>query len=147
MHNFLKPVLAATAVALILSAGPALAELLNLKAELTGASEVPPADTAGTGTVEATFDTDTKVFTWTINYEGLSGNATAAHFHGPAPEDGVADPVVPIEGDLTSPINGNATLDDQQATDLQGGAWYFNIHTEKYPDGELRGQVMKAEAM
>ena len=52
--------------------------------------------------------------------------------------------MVPIEGDLASPINGNATLDDQQATDMQAGLWYFNIHTEKFPDGELRGQVLKA---
>ena len=55
--------------------------------------------------------------------------------------------IVPIEGDLASPIQGEATLDDAQAADLQAGKWCFNIHTAQYPDGELRGQVVAADAM
>lgn len=137
------PAIAGAALALILAAGPALAETMNLKANLKGSEEVPPADSAGTGTVEATFDTDTKVLTWTITYSGLSGDAAAAHFHGPAAVGANAGPVVPIEGNVASPISGTATLADQQATDLQAGMWYFNIHSAKFPDGELRGQVTK----
>lgn len=148
MHHIVKPALAiGMAAALAFAAAPAFAEVINLKAELKGSSEVPPNDSPGTGTLEGTFDTDTKVLTWTITYEGTTGPVTAAHFHGPATETAAAAPILPLEGDLASPINGNATLDDQQATDLQGGAWYINLHTEQYPDGELRGQVMKAEAM
>ena len=144
MHHFAKPALIAVTMALLLSVTPAMAEIVNYTADLAAASVVPPTDSTATGKVEATFDTETKVFTWTITYEGLSGPGTAAHFHGPAPEGENAGPVAPIEGDLASPISGNATLDDQQATDLQGGLWYFNIHTEKFPDGEIRGQVVKA---
>ena len=141
MHlNLTRTLLAATAV-LALTAMPAFAEQLKFSAELTGAAEVPPTDTTGTGKVEATYDTDSKVFTWTITYEGLSGDAVAAHFHGPAAEDANAGPVVPIADPLASPINGNATLTDEQATQLQGGSWYFNVHTAKFPDGEIRGQV------
>lgn len=147
MHHALKPALAAAAALLLLSTGSAFAEVLNLSGELSGASEVPPNDSAGTGAVEATFDTESKEFTWTVTYEGLTGDATAAHFHGPAPEGENADPVVPIEGDLASPIEGSATLDDQQAADLQAGLWYFNVHTAEYPDGELRGQVLQGGAM
>ncbi len=144
MHHFAKPALIAVTMSLLLSVTPAMAEIVNYTADLAAASVVPPTDSTATGKVEATFDTETKVFTWTITYEGLSGPGTAAHFHGPAPEGENAGPVAPIEGDLASPISGNATLDDQQATDLQGGLWYFNIHTEKFPDGEIRGQVVKA---
>jgi hypothetical protein len=53
---------------------------------------------------------------------------------------------VPIDGALASPIAGSATLTDEQITQLQGGMWYFNVHTAEYPDGEIRGQV-KAAAM
>ena len=134
---------AATA-ALAFSMTPAFAETVNLVADLTAASEVPATDSAGTGKVEATLDTETKVFTWTVTYEGLSGDATAAHFHGPAAEGANAPPVVPIDGALASPINGNATLTDEQMTQLQGGQWYFNLHTAKFPDGEIRGQVKPA---
>lgn len=146
MHIRTVPAIAATAIALLL-ATPAYAELVNFSATLSGSEEVPPNDSAGSGTVEATFDTDSKVFTWTITYEGLTGDPTAAHFHGPADPGANAGPVVPIEGGLASPIEGEATLDDAQAADLQAGKWYFNLHTAQYPDGELRGQVTADDAM
>ncbi len=136
--------LVAITAAGLLFAAPAQAEMLNMTAELNGASEVPANDSAGTGTLEATYDTETKMFTWTVTYDGLTGDATAAHFHGPAAPDANAGPVVPIEGDLASPIEGSATLTDEQATQLQDGMWYFNLHTAQYPDGEIRGQVTKA---
>jgi hypothetical protein len=104
---------------------------------------MPPTQSTGTGTVQASYDTDTKVFTYTIEYSGLSGDATAAHFHGPAAPGENADPVVPIPDPLASPINGSATLDDTQAADLLDGKWYFNVHTAQYPDGEIRGQVLE----
>ena len=121
----------------------ATAESVAFKAELKGSSEVPPNQSQGTGTVDATFDTESKAFVWTIDYSGLSGDATAAHFHGPAAADANAGPVIPMEGSLTSPIKGEATLTDEQATQLQDGMWYFNLHTAQYPDGELRGQMAK----
>lgn len=136
--------LAAITSAALLLAGPAYAETLNMTAELSGAAEVPANDSAGTGTLEATYDTETMLFTWTVTYEGLTGDATAAHFHGPAAADANAGPVIPIEGDLASPIEGSATLTEEQATQLQDGMWYFNVHTAEYPDGEIRGQVMAA---
>ena len=55
-----------------------------------------------------------------------------------------APPVVPIPaGALASPIKGTATLTDAQAADLQAGKLYFNVHSAKFPDGEIRGQVTK----
>ena len=137
---------AIAAAGLLLFAAPAYAEMLNMSAELTGAAEVPPNDSAATGMLEATYDTETMMLTWTVTYDGLTGEATAAHFHGPAGPDETAGPVVPVEGDLASPIEGSATLTEEQATQLQDGMWYFNLHTAEYPDGEIRGQVM-AEAM
>jgi hypothetical protein len=137
--------LAAAAALFAFAITPAWAEQVKFTADLTGAAEVPANDSAGTGKVEATLDTDTKGLSWTITYDGTTGPATAAHFHGPAKEGENAGPVVPIPDDmLTSPIAGQATLDDQQISDLEAGLWYFNLHTEKYPDGELRGQLMKS---
>lgn len=136
--------LAAITAAGLLFAAPAYAEMLNMTAELTGAAEVPANESAATGTLEATYDTETMMFTWTVTYDGLTGDATAAHFHGPAAADATAGPVVPIEGALASPIEGSATLTEEQATQLQDGMWYFNVHTAEYPDGEIRGQVMAA---
>lgn len=127
---------------LLALASPSYAETLQLKASLSGASEVPPNQSTGTGTVTATFDTATKQLSWKGDYSGLSGPATAAHFHGPAEAGknaGVAIPITPN----TSPFSGSATLTDSQASDLLAGRWYVNIHTAANPGGEVRGQLLK----
>jgi hypothetical protein len=90
------------------------------------------------------YDIATKKFTYTVTYSGLTGPATAAHFHGPAAEGANAPPVVPVPATmLASPIKGDATLTDAQAADLAAGKWYFNVHTAAHGPGEIRGQVMK----
>ena len=137
--RFMPSMALGLATALMLSTS-VLAEEVSFSAELLGSAAVPANDSAGTGTVETTLDTETKVFKWSVTYEGLTGPATAAHFHGPADPGQTAGPVVPVE-DLESPMEGEATLDDAQIADLQAGKWYFNIHTAQYPDGEIRGQL------
>ena len=117
--------------------------MVSYKADLKGATEVPPNDSKGTGAVDATYDTTSKKLSWTVTYSGLTGPATAAHFHGPAAANANAPPVVPISGNLASPIKGDVTLTEAQAADLQAGRWYFNIHTAAHKDGEQRGQMLK----
>ncbi|MBB6469884.1 hypothetical protein HNQ96_005778 [Aminobacter lissarensis] len=126
----------------LLAVTPSLSETMKFKADLKAASEVPPTDSAGTGTAEVTVDSATKKLSWTVTSTGLSGDATAAHFHGPAAAGENADPVVDISSSVPS---GSADLTDQQMADLQAGKWYLNIHTQKFPDGEIRGQVEKAQ--
>ena len=135
---------AALTLALALAAAPAVASEMKFQAVLSGQSETPPNDSKGSGTVDATYDTDTKTLIWTITYKDLSGDATAAHFHGPAKAGEKASPVVPIADSLASPIKGSTTLTDAQLNDLKAGLWYFNIHTAKFPDGEIRGQMAAA---
>jgi len=70
--------------ALALLALPALAETLMFKADLAAASTVPPNDSKGTGVADVTYDAASKKLTWTITFSALTGDATAAHFHGPS---------------------------------------------------------------
>jgi hypothetical protein len=133
-----------TGLALTVAIGvtvPAKAEVINLKATLSAKSEVPPNSSQGTGTVTATYDTANKKLSWKGNYSGLSGPATAAHFHsGETGKNGaVAVPIVPN----ASPFEGSATLTDDQAAELLAGRWYVNVHTEANKGGEIRGQVTK----
>lgn len=139
-YRFLsRSLLSATAI-IGFGAAPALAEIVAYHAELTAMAA--GTDSAGTGMLEAELDTDTNSFTWTVSYEGLSGPVAAAHFHGPAGEGETAPPVLPVE-DLDNPMTGSAALTDEQISQLKSGAWYFNVHTEMYPDGEIRGQVLQ----
>lgn len=140
-----------TLTALVLSlslAAPALAvaDTLNLKADLLASTEVPPKTGDGHGDLTATYDTASKVLHYKVTYADLSGPASMAHFHGPAPAGKNAAVAVPVPMDkLASPIEGDATLSAAQEGDLLAGNWYFNVHTAKNPGGEIRGQVEQAK--
>jgi hypothetical protein len=121
--------------------GPAFAE--KFKATLDGKSESPPTTSSGTGTADIDYDATSKKLSWKISYSGLSGPATAAHFHGPAEAGKNAGVAVPIPNAGTSPVEGSATLNDTQAADFASGKYYVNIHTQANPGGEIRGQVTK----
>ena len=137
---------AVTVAALTLVSVAAHAATIQLKADLKASSEVPPKDSAGTGTLTATLNTDTNEFTYHIEFSGLTGPVAAAHFHGPAAEGVNAKPQLPIKAaPITSPIDGKATLTAEQAKDLLDGKWYFNLHTAANPGGEIRGQIQKSE--
>jgi len=131
------------ASALIVAGAPAFAETVTYTATLRGPTEVPATDSTGTGMLTSTYDTATKKLTWSVTYAGLTGTATMAHFHGPADTKTAAPVLIPITGSLDSPISGEATLTDAEATDLADGKMYFNIHTAAHKPGEIRGQMMK----
>jgi hypothetical protein len=114
-----------------------------MKATLDGKSEVPANASAGTGTADLDYDPASKKLSWKLTYSGLSGAATAAHFHGPAEAGKNAGVAVAIPNATSSPAEGSATLTDAQAADLMAGKYYVNIHTAANPGGEIRGQVTK----
>ena len=138
IRSSMAALLGAAVVAL---ASPALAQNVNFKATLGGGEEVPPVQTSGKGELTATFDQGSKRLTWKGNYSGLSGPATAAHFHAAekGKNGGVAVPISPS----ASPMEGSATLNDQQTADLLAGRWYVNVHTEANKAGEIRGQMTR----
>lgn len=142
-HVKITHILVGLAAAATISAAPAFAEMQSYKAVLNAAAEVPPNDSKGTGALTATYDTATKKLTYSVTYSGLSGPATAAHFHGPADAKANAGVALGAKDVAMSPIKGEAMLTDAQAADLMAGKWYFNIHTEKNKGGEIRGQVAK----
>ena len=81
MSRLLFPIAAVIALAL---AGPASAALLQFHANLDTAQEVPPKAGTGGGEALITLDSATRLLSYTVTFDGLSGPATAAHFHGPA---------------------------------------------------------------
>ncbi len=124
------------------STSPLLAETVTFKANLEASTEVPANDSPATGSVTATYDTATKKLTWEGTYSGLTGPATAGHFHGPADPGKNAGVAIPITA-TSSPFQGSADLTDAQAADLMAGKWYVNIHTNAHKGGEIRGQLVK----
>jgi Cu/Zn superoxide dismutase len=130
---------AGLASALMFTATGSQAEMLTFKADMLGSTEVPATDSAGKGAAEVMVDTDAKKVTWTMTVEGLSGDATAAHVHGPASATEKAPPVIDMSGDMM--MKGSADITEAQWTDMKAGKYYVNVHTAKFPDGEIRGQL------
>jgi hypothetical protein len=133
--------LAAT-LALVLTAAPAMAEVIMFKGDLSGGAENPPSGSKASGEIEVKLDSDTKKITWKGHYKGLQSEETKAHFHGPAGPGENAAPVLPVEAE-GGKFAGQATLDAQQVKQLESGKWYFNVHSAKHPEGALRGQLTR----
>lgn len=137
-------ILAVCAAGAVAWAASANAASEKFKVDLTGAQQVPPVESPGKGSADLTYDPATRVLTWTVTYSGLSGPATMAHFHGPAPAGKNGPVAVWIStkgGSAEAPIKGEATLTPEQAQQFSAGEWYINVHTAAHPGGEIRGQV------
>ena len=120
------------------------ADIVTFTGKLSGAGEVPPNSSQGTGTVEATLNRETNELKWKVVYSGLTGPAGAGHFHGPAIAGQNAGVVLGFKGSVESPISGEATITPEQAKDFSAGQWYVNLHTKANPGGEIRAQVTPA---
>ena len=125
--------------------GAASAGALHFEASLDGKSEVPGITGAGSGQVLATLDTASKTLSYTMTFQGLTGPATAAHFHGPAKAGANAGVAVAIGQNPVNPVTGKITLTDAQIKELEAGMWYVNVHTAANKGGEIRGQVMHSK--
>ncbi|HKX41216.1 MAG TPA: CHRD domain-containing protein [Burkholderiaceae bacterium] len=117
------------------------ANSVGVSASLSSAAEVPPNSSSATGSLQGSYNKDSKLLSWKLVYSGLSGPATMAHFHGPAMAGQNAGVVVPLQNPASA-VESSATLTETQAADLLAGKWYINVHTATNPGGEIRGQVM-----
>ena len=109
--------------------------------QLSATNEVPPNSSQASGSVDAVLNKDTNLLRWKVKYTGLTGPATAGHFHGPAVAGANAGVALPWPGVMSTPSEGSATLTAAQAADLMAGRWYANVHTAANPGGEIRGQM------
>lgn len=108
------------------------------KATLTANQEVPPTTSPGTGTAYVQLAGDRKTALVSLTFTGLTSPQVSAHIHAPAPAGSNTPPVfnLPVGTFNEYPI----TLTAAQATQLEGGLWYVNVHTENFGNGEIRGQ-------
>jgi hypothetical protein len=114
----------------------------RVTASLNGLKEVPQTKTSGAGTVEGVINMASRELRWNIKCTSLTSPVTGMHFHGPATEAQNAGVVVPMQGGCDGQgTTGKVVLDSAQFSDLLAGKWYVNVHTQMYPNGEIRGQV------
>ena len=138
---------------------------LRFFAVMTGAQEVPPNTSQGTGRVEVRFDPGFTRASVRLEVRNLQSTATRAHFHCALPGAngpiafGLFDPgdclfdgrrtrCTLTNQDFTGadctpnvgrPVSNVAAL----ALAMRDGLIYANVHTPTFPGGEVRGQMLE----
>ena len=128
----------------------------GFSAILSGGEEVPPVDTAATGVASFIVEGGESI-KYDVNVTGMD-KVTAAHIHNAAKGKNGEVVVTLFKADSpTGQISGNLANGSITASNLEGqmqgspfrdiiralelGEAYVNVHTEKNPNGEIRGQI------
>lgn len=146
--NSWRPAVAACSLALLSAALAPAARAADddilFSATLSDNEQSVPTYSKGSGVAEFRLERKTLKLSWTITFKDLTSPPTAAGLYGPENVGANAGLVVDLaNGKLKSPITGSTVLSDGVFQYLITTRTYVNIHTRRYPDGELRGQVLR----
>jgi hypothetical protein len=142
--------LLAVAVAAFCIASPVMADIMmHFDANLDPFQEVPPHNTPGYGSADATLDVNTGAFSidaGTGLYADLLAGATVVRLQDAAV--GANGPTISLlnldtVGNTSGTFSGSASpmLTGTQISDLEHGNGYINIADSVFPSGEIRGQL------
>ena len=125
---------------LLLGASAAQAESISLVAHLLGSTEVPATQSDAFAEAQFTYDSTSHALQYYVNYDGVTPEKV--DLHGPAAgnEKAPAALNIPLSN---SPMSGTVELTPEQGRQLLAGKMYLDIQSQKYPDGEIRGQIVK----
>jgi hypothetical protein len=141
-----------------------------VSAELIGFQEVPAVSTTAKGRFWAWVDTKANTITFKLTYDALEGDVTQAHVHfgqksvnggisfflctnlTPAPAGPLPPPCPVGPAEVTGVITPDhiigptgqgieATSFAEIAAALRNGTAYANVHSSRWPAGEVRGQL------
>jgi hypothetical protein len=138
----------------------------SLRARLKGFDEVPVNSTTGTGRLRLTIVDETSI-EFALTYEDLEGTVTtASHIHlGQKDVNGGVSvffcggggrpACTPTSGSFTGTITAADVIGPagqgiapgefaELLTALRAGETYVNVHTNKHPGGEIRGQIKRS---
>lgn len=137
---------AGVAAAGLVAAAPAQAadDDILFRATLTDNEQSTPTYSPGNGIAEFRLERATLKLSWKVTYQNTTSPVIAAGLYGPENVGANAGLVVDLaNGKLKSPITGSTVLSDGVFQYLVTGRIYANLHTTRYKDGELRGQLLR----
>ncbi len=130
---------------------------MAFEAKLSGKEVVPAVETKATGEADFKLSKDGTELTYILKLKDIE-NVTAAHIHtgmmganggpvaglfaGPKKEGKFSGELAKgtiTDKSLVGPLAGKKVGDLVEM--IKGGGAYVNVHTDKYPDGEVRGQI------
>ena len=135
----------------------------NVRADLNGYQEVNSISTTGEGSFRASIDDENRLITYELTYAALEGaTTTQSHIHfaqrsvnggviaflcggggKPAcpPTEGTVTGVIAPADVLVSDRGIEAGAFEEFVEAIRAGHGYVNVHTDKWPGGEIRGQI------
>lgn len=119
--------------------------MYTVSGNASGSQMVPAVSGNGSATLTGTFNSNTRLLTYTTNWTGLSGAPTSGGFYaGASGTNGtLIDSTWHLGTGLSSAgtFSSQVTLTPDQATMLRNGNLYYTIGTAANTSGEIRGQL------
>jgi hypothetical protein len=141
----------------------------RIDTRLKGFQEVPAVSSLASGRFRATFDAASGTLSYELNYSDLEGTVTQSHIHfgqhgvnggimvwlcqsATNPSPVASTPVCPQSGSVSGVVSsadvvgpagqGIAATEFAEAmAAIRAGVAYANVHSSKFPGGEIRGQL------
>ena len=130
------------AVALtFLIAAPAAHASMTWHVLLSGSQEVPANASTATGNANFTLNDVETQLTVHLDFSGLLTAQTGAHIHNAPP--GVNGGIV-FGLPLGSPVDVVWAIPPAMVVELKAGRLYVNVHSNAFPGGEIRGNIVAA---
>jgi hypothetical protein len=137
--RLLRPLALGLACAALTHLAPA--QTICLTAELEGAQEVPANASNAKGTACFVLDPVADTLSFDITFDNLSAAETAAHIHGYAGPGGIAGPLFTLPAGLHK--SGVWSYPPGDEAQILAGLAYVNVHSSAFPNGEIRGQIVR----
>jgi CHRD domain len=134
----------------------------EFEAKLMGFQEVPAVSTVASGRFKAEIDKDDQVIEYRLRYEDLEAPVLFAHIHlgqktanggvsaflcgggskPPCPQEGTVTGTI-VPADVVGPAGQGIAAGEfaELVRAIEARVTYANVHSEKFPGGEIRGQI------
>jgi CHRD domain len=141
----------------------------RIEARLKGFAEVPAVSSAASGRFRARIDSASQTLSYELSYSGLEDSVRMAHIHigqhgvnggimvwlcqtAAFPSPVASTPPCPQSGTVSSTVSATdvvgpagqgiaATEFAEMVRAIRAGVAYANVHSNKFPTGEIRGQL------
>ncbi|NKB43725.1 MAG: CHRD domain-containing protein [Alphaproteobacteria bacterium] len=130
--------------AMLFACLPAHAQMTtrDFHTDLSAWNQTRLTESGAIGSADLALDLTTLTLTWEVHFNGLESRPIAASLHGPSQPgaNGLAFIDLAPNG-IISPLKGSAVVTEAEVQYLLAGWTYVNITTDRWPYGEIRGQV------
>jgi hypothetical protein len=114
---------------------------------IDGSQVVPAKTVTGIGTIDIDYNQSTRILSYTINWNNLTGPIDSMHIHGTGARGFNAPRLQNITAfpmETAGAYSGTVLIDGVvfREEELFLGEYYIDIHTPGHPSGEVRGQIV-----